>query len=140
MTLRLCAIRILPTTEIVGAKRPRDTSLVRKVENWLMLPRTQRQKEILEYISSFIERHGYEPSYAQIARHFNVKSKATIAKHIAALEKRGLLSRHHSDGAFGMCTMEQSLHELVQSGAITIEDALSKANHPQELKNLARIQ
>ncbi len=67
-----------------------------------MLPRTQRQKEILEYITSFIERHGYEPSYAQIARHFNVKSKATIAKHIAALERRGLLSRHHSDGAFGL--------------------------------------
>jgi repressor LexA len=67
-----------------------------------MLPRTQRQKEILEYIKSFIERHGYEPSYAQIARHFNVRSKATIAKHIAALERRGLLSRHHSDGAFGL--------------------------------------
>src|SRR5256885_19028 len=67
-----------------------------------MLPRTQRQKEILEYITSFIERHGYEPSYAQIARFFNVKSKATIAKHIAALERRGLLSRHRADGAFGL--------------------------------------
>jgi repressor LexA len=67
-----------------------------------MLPRTQRQKEILEYIERFIERHGYEPSYAQIARHFGVSSKATIAKHIAALERRGLLSRHHEDGAFGL--------------------------------------
>ncbi|HMF55430.1 MAG TPA: transcriptional repressor LexA [Pyrinomonadaceae bacterium] len=67
-----------------------------------MQPRTQRQKQILDYITSFIERHGYEPSYAQIARHFGVKSKATIAKHIAALEKRGLLSRHHEDGAFGI--------------------------------------
>ena len=46
-----------------------------------MQPRTQRQKEILEYIARFIERHGYEPSYAQIARHFGVSSKATIAKH-----------------------------------------------------------
>jgi repressor LexA len=67
-----------------------------------MLPRTQRQKEILDYISRFIERHGYEPSYAQIARHFGVKSKATIAKHIGALEKRGLLSRTHTDGSFGL--------------------------------------
>jgi repressor LexA len=67
-----------------------------------MQPRTQRQKEILDYITQFIERHGYEPSYAQIARHFNVSSKATIAKHISALERRGLLSRHHSDGAFGL--------------------------------------
>jgi repressor LexA len=67
-----------------------------------MLPRTQRQKEILDYISRFIERHGYEPSYAQIARHFGVSSKATIAKHIAALERRGLLSRRTEDGAFGL--------------------------------------
>ena len=63
-----------------------------------MLPRTQRQKEILDYIARFLERHGYEPSYAQIARHFGVKSRATIAKHIAALEKRGLLTREHEDG------------------------------------------
>ncbi|HEX8491941.1 MAG TPA: transcriptional repressor LexA [Pyrinomonadaceae bacterium] len=67
-----------------------------------MLPRTQRQKEILDYITRFIERHGYEPSYAQIARHFGVSSKATIAKHIAALERRGLLSRRGTDGAFNL--------------------------------------
>src|SRR5205085_4493286 len=79
-----------------------------------MQPRTQRQKQILDYISSFIERHGYEPSYAQIARHFGVSSKATIAKHIAALERRGLLSRHHEDGAFGI---EVNVEE-VPSGAI----------------------
>ncbi|HEY0006806.1 MAG TPA: transcriptional repressor LexA [Pyrinomonadaceae bacterium] len=67
-----------------------------------MQTRTRRQKEILDYITRFIERHGYEPSYAQIARHFNVSSKATIAKHIAALERQGLLSRHHDDGSFGL--------------------------------------
>ncbi len=63
-----------------------------------MLPRTQRQKEILDYITRFLERHGHEPSYAQMARHFGVKSRATIGKHIAALEKRGLLTRQHEDG------------------------------------------
>ena len=74
-----------------------------------MLPRTQRQKEILDYITRFIARHGYEPSYAQIARHFNVSSKATIAKHIAALERRGLLSRRREDGAFNLAvTVEDS--------------------------------
>jgi repressor LexA len=72
-----------------------------------MVPRTQRQKEILDYITRFIERHGYEPSYTQIARHFNVSSKATIAKHIAALERRGLLSRHHEAGAFGLALTVQ---------------------------------
>jgi repressor LexA len=67
-----------------------------------MQPRTQRQKEILDYITRFIERHGYEPSYAQIARHFNISSKATIAKHIEALERRGLISRRRENGAFAL--------------------------------------
>jgi repressor LexA len=67
-----------------------------------MLPRTQRQKEILDYITRFQERHGYIPSYAQIARQFGVKSRATIAKHIAALERRGLLVREHEDGSFAL--------------------------------------
>lgn len=67
-----------------------------------MLPRTQRQKEILDYITRFHERHGHNPSYTQIARHFGVKSRATIAKHIAALERRGLISREHEDGSFGL--------------------------------------
>jgi repressor LexA len=74
-----------------------------------MQPRTQRQKEIHDYIVSFIQRHGYEPSYAQIARHFGVKSKATIAKHISALEKRGLISRHHEDGTFGLAVKVEEI-------------------------------
>src|SRR5947207_2739846 len=51
--------------------------------------------EIIDYITSFLAKHGYEPSYAQIARRFGVSSKATIAKHISALEKRGLIKREH---------------------------------------------
>lgn len=65
-----------------------------------MLPRTQRQKEVLDYITGFLAKHGHEPSYAQIARHFGVRSKATIAKHVAALEKRGLIKRDHKPGKF----------------------------------------
>src|SRR6266508_4949487 len=63
-----------------------------------MLPRTQRQKEVLDYITRFLAKHGHEPSYAHIARHFGISSKATIAKHIAALEKRGLIKREHGSG------------------------------------------
>jgi twitching motility protein PilT len=39
----------------------------------------------------------------------------------------------------GMCTMEKALHELCQAGLILPEDSLSKANHPQELRALARM-
>lgn len=67
-----------------------------------MQPRTKRQKEILEYISNFIEERGYKPSYQQIAKHFRLASKAAVAKHITALEKQGLISRRRENGSFNL--------------------------------------
>jgi repressor LexA len=67
-----------------------------------MQPRTKRQREILDYITHFIEEHGYEPSYQQIARRFRIASKSAIANHIAALERQGLILRHHENGCFNL--------------------------------------
>ena len=67
-----------------------------------MQARTKRQRDVLEYITSFIEEKGYEPSYQQIARHFRIASKSAIAKHVAALENQGLLSRSRENGSFGL--------------------------------------
>lgn len=67
-----------------------------------MQARTKRQREILDYITHFIEEQGYEPSYQQIARRFRIASKSAIANHIAALEKQGLLLRHRENGSFNL--------------------------------------
>ncbi len=67
-----------------------------------MRPRTKRQREILDYIHEFVEKHGYVPSYQQIANYLGVKSKSGIAKHIVALEEKGLLSRRSVDGSFNL--------------------------------------
>lgn len=47
-----------------------------------------------------MERRGYRPSYQQIAKHFGIKSKATVAKHITLLEKLGLIRRQRINGSF----------------------------------------
>ena len=65
-----------------------------------MPPRTRRQREILEFIDDFIERKGYKPSYQLIARHLGIASKSAVAKHIAALERQGILQRRNDDGGF----------------------------------------
>ncbi len=78
-----------------------------------MQPRTQRQREILDYIVRFIERHGYEPSYTQIARYFGLSSKATIAKHVEALEHRGLLTRKRAGGGAFSLNIEESVDDQV---------------------------
>lgn len=67
-----------------------------------MQARTKRQREVLDYITTFIEDRGYEPSYQQIARHFRIASKSAIAKHVSALENQGLLLRHREHGSFSL--------------------------------------
>lgn len=67
-----------------------------------MQPRTRRQKEILEIITRYINNHGYEPSYQQIARQLGVRSKGGIARHIKSLEEQGLLSRRGENGKFNL--------------------------------------
>jgi repressor LexA len=54
---------------------------------------TKRQKEILDFVSGFIEDNGYSPSMEEIAAHFNFASLNAVFKHLAALESRGHLHR-----------------------------------------------
>jgi repressor LexA len=54
---------------------------------------TKRQKEILDFITEFIDREGYSPSMGEIAAHFNIASLNAVYKHLEALESRGYLRR-----------------------------------------------
>ena len=74
-----------------------------------MQPRTKRQKDVLDYVTRFIENHGYEPSYQQIARYLGIASKGGVAKHIEALEKQGLIARRREKGSFNLDLPAKSL-------------------------------
>jgi len=54
---------------------------------------TKRQKEILEHIQGFMDRHGYSPSIEEIGTHFGFASSNAAFKHLKALEKRGYIRR-----------------------------------------------
>lgn len=57
---------------------------------------TRRQKEVLDFISTFTQRNGYSPSYEEIARGLDLRSLATVHKHITNLHNKGLLQRAHN--------------------------------------------
>src|SRR6516164_9807894 len=57
---------------------------------------TRRQKEILDFLETFVTRNGYSPSFEEIARGMGLKSLATVHKHITNLEKKGMLDRVHN--------------------------------------------
>jgi repressor LexA len=54
---------------------------------------TRRQKEVLDFIASFVRENGYSPSYDEIARGLSLASLATVHKHIQALETKHYLKR-----------------------------------------------
>ncbi len=56
---------------------------------------TRRQKEVLDFISNFVQSKGYSPSFDEIAHGLTLKSLATVHKHITNLQKKGMLQRAH---------------------------------------------
>lgn len=54
---------------------------------------TQRQREILEFISASITERGFPPTLREIGEHFNIRSTNGVNDHLKALEKKGHLRR-----------------------------------------------
>lgn len=54
---------------------------------------TERQKEILDFISSQRELRGVSPTHREICEHFGYSSYGTVQKHLKLLEKKGYLRR-----------------------------------------------
>lgn len=54
---------------------------------------TKKQRELLDFIASFISEHGYSPSYREIMKALQYTSVATVALHVGNLIKRGHLQK-----------------------------------------------
>lgn len=52
---------------------------------------TKRQAEILAFIEKYTEEHNCAPTFREVQTAFSFSSVASAAKHIQALQKRGLL-------------------------------------------------
>lgn len=53
---------------------------------------TERQQEVLDFISSFTKENNYPPTVREIGEHFSISLRA-VQDHIAALQKKGYLSQ-----------------------------------------------
>ncbi len=54
---------------------------------------TLRQRKVLDFVAGFISRHGYSPSYEEIAEGMELASLATVHKHLTTLCDKGYLKR-----------------------------------------------
>lgn len=58
-----------------------------------MLKLKKRQKQVLDYITRFINKNNYSPSFEEIRKHFRLSSKSTVYYHIEKLKDRGYLNK-----------------------------------------------
>jgi repressor LexA len=54
---------------------------------------TDRQRDILEFITQSIGQRGYPPTLREIGTHFGIRSTNGVNDHLRALEKKGYLQR-----------------------------------------------
>ncbi len=58
-------------------------------------PLTDRQAQVLRFITDYLADHGFPPTQREMMRHFKMKSTRGVARHLEALEKKGHLTRPH---------------------------------------------
>src|SRR5271157_6356081 len=57
---------------------------------------TRRQRELYDFISDFVQKNNYSPSFDEIRQGLKLNSLATVHKHVTNLEKKGLLTRDYN--------------------------------------------
>ena len=58
-----------------------------------MQPLTKRQRQILDFLNEFIDKHGYAPSLEEVGQRFGLSSLATVHKHLTNLQEKGFIRR-----------------------------------------------
>ncbi len=56
---------------------------------------TSKQKMVLDFITDFISKNGYSPSYRQIAKGLSISSTNTIFRAVKNLKELGLIEMAH---------------------------------------------
>ena len=61
------------------------------------MPLTNRQREILNYLTVYTEQNGFAPSFEEIAENFGYNSLATVHEHLTNLERKGYIKRSYNE-------------------------------------------
>jgi len=79
----------------------------------------KRQKQILDFISQYIQKNGYSPTLTEIAEAIGVSSLATVHEHLTAMEKKGVIKRYEGS-VRGIELVDKKLGQLTKGVEIPI--------------------
>jgi len=90
-----------------------------------MQPLTERQQQVLSFITSYIDNNGYPPSQREIASHLGISGTPPVIKHLDALAKKGFLKRDSSSRSIAVTapatdTVSLPIVGTVRAGQLTM--------------------
>lgn len=94
-------------------------------------PLTPRQKQVLDFISEFIEEHEYPPSLQEIASHFN-KSISTAQHYVDELLTKGYLEKEENV-ARGITPTERKSRKIPLLGFIAAGEPIEPLENPEPI-------
>jgi repressor LexA len=102
----------------------------------------KRQKEILNFISQYIQKNGTSPTLQEIADAMGLSSLATVHEHLQALAKKGVIKRF--EGAVrGIEILDQAIDTTLQGiqlplvGYIAAGEPIEAIENPLETVTVA---
>lgn len=72
----------------------------------------RRQRQIVDYISQYIQKYGSSPTLQEIADSLGVSSLATVHEHIATLVKKGVIKKY-AGAVRGLELIDNALGKVV---------------------------
>ena len=79
---------------------------------------TDRQQQVLSFITSYIDNNGYPPSQREIAGHLGISGNLAVMKHLEALEKKGFIKRESTSRAIALTTPTTATASLPVVGTV----------------------
>lgn len=79
----------------------------------------RRQKQILDFISQYVQKNGYSPTLQQIAEALGVSSLATVHEHLQAMVKKKVI-RKFEGAVRGIEIIDKKLGEITKGVELPI--------------------
>jgi repressor LexA len=79
---------------------------------------TQRQRQVLQFVTTFADSNGYPPSQREIAGHLKVSGTLPVMKHLAALERKGYIKRGNVNRGITLATANSRSTSLPIVGTV----------------------
>lgn len=101
---------------------------------------SKRQKEVFDFVKSFINKKKYSPSLEEIRDHFGLASVSTAHHHIKKLQESGLLLKEYNRPRGVSTTEEREIIEIPLVGTIAAGQPIEAIEVPGQTVTLSRTE